>query len=222
MGCAVASSGDIARIKGSCSLFSSCNLPRMYFCLSFSGVEFIWQFYHRACPLSRHSHPQRRCSRTNSQPAPSQRSQVPARVNPVAEQAGHSFQLVFRISRPFVPAHRFPPTILPHSPLIRVASYDSAPHFVHRATGFGLLLIPYPSASPFCGCTPRLHPSVSLRECRRCSLDWLLRRSQRDQSCTDDDERSHAPQNSALVRLLEYHHRHNSGVSETRPCREGD
>ena len=64
--------------------------------------------------------------------------------------------------------------------------------------------------------------SVSLRERCRCSLDWLLRRSQRDQSCTDDDERSHAPQNSALVRLLEYHYRHNSGVSETRPCREGD
>jgi hypothetical protein len=64
--------------------------------------------------------------------------------------------------------------------------------------------------------------SASLRERCRCSLDWLLRRSQRDQCCTDDDERSHSPQNSALVRLLEYHHRHNSGVSETRPCREGD
>jgi hypothetical protein len=54
MGCAVASSGDIARIKGSCSLFSSCNLRRMYFCLSVSAVEFMRQFYHWACPLSGH------------------------------------------------------------------------------------------------------------------------------------------------------------------------
>ncbi len=54
MGCAVASSGDIARIKGSCSLFSSCNLRRMYFCLSVSGEEFMRQFYHWACPLSGH------------------------------------------------------------------------------------------------------------------------------------------------------------------------
>jgi hypothetical protein len=54
MGCAVASSGDIARIKGSCSMFSSCNLRRMYFCLSVSGAEFMRQFYHWACPLSGH------------------------------------------------------------------------------------------------------------------------------------------------------------------------
>jgi hypothetical protein len=83
----------------------------------------------------------RRCPRTNSQPAPSQRSQVPARANPVAEQAGHSFQSVFRISRTFLPAHRFPSTILPHSPSIRVALYDGAPQCVHRATGFGLSLM---------------------------------------------------------------------------------
>jgi hypothetical protein len=141
MGCAVASSGDIARIKGSCSLFNSCNLPRMYFCLSVSGMEFMRLFYHRAFPPSGHSHLQRRCPRTNSQPAPSQRSHVPARVNPVAEQAGHSFQSAFRISRRFVPAHRFPPTILPHSELITVALYDAAPQWVHLATGVGLLLM---------------------------------------------------------------------------------
>jgi hypothetical protein len=84
---------------------------------------------------------QRLCARTNSQPAPSQRSQVPARTNPVAEQAEHSFQSLFRIARPFVPAHRFPPTILPHSSLTSVASYDGALQCVHLATGVGLLVI---------------------------------------------------------------------------------
>jgi len=78
------------------------------------------------------------------QPAPSQRSQVPARTNPVAEQAGHSFQSAFRISRPVVPAHRFSPIILPHSLLISAALYDGAPQWVHLAAGVGLLAIPYP------------------------------------------------------------------------------
>ena len=174
MGCAVASSGDIARIKGSCSLFSSCNLRRMYFCLSVSAVEFMRQFYHRACQLSGHkavfthaamplclalpdvllslpcrsilpvirvpasSGRQRRCPRTNSQPTPSHCPQLAELVHPVPEQAGHSSQSVSCIVLPFVPAHRFPPTILPHFPLIRVALYDGAPQFVHLATGFGL------------------------------------------------------------------------------------
>jgi hypothetical protein len=81
---------------------------------------------------------QRLCVRTNSQPTPSQRSQVPALVNPVTEQVGHSFQSVFRIVRPFLPTHRFPLTIRPHSPLMRVALCEGVPQFVHRATGFGL------------------------------------------------------------------------------------
>jgi hypothetical protein len=63
---------------------------------------------------------------------------VPALVNPVTEQVGHSFQSVFRIVRPFLPTHRFPLTIRPHSPLMRVALCEGVPQFVHRATGFGL------------------------------------------------------------------------------------
>jgi len=82
------------------------------------------------------------------QPAPSQRSQVPALVNPAAEQAGHSFQSAFRISRPFVPAHRFSPIILPHSLLISAALYDGAAQWVHLATGVGLWLMRSPQTGP--------------------------------------------------------------------------
>jgi hypothetical protein len=72
---------------------------------------------------------------------------VPALVNPVAEQTGHSFQSAFRISRPFVPTHRFSPTILPHSASISAALYDGAPQSVHRATGVGLLLMRSPRST---------------------------------------------------------------------------
>src|ERR1700690_2879713 len=63
--------------------------------------------------------------------------------------------------------------------------------------------------------------SASLRTRCRCPLH-RVRRSHRDQGYTDDDQHSHAPQVSAIATLRECRHRHNSGVSETRPCCEGD
>jgi len=111
-------------------------------------MPFVWR-----CVALR----QRLCARTNSQPTPSQRLQLPVGVNPVAEHAVHSFQSVFRISRTFVPAHRSPPTSLPHSPSTSAASYDSAPQFVQLATGFGLLFI----RSPFDRVNTRGGPALT-------------------------------------------------------------
>src|SRR5438477_5224789 len=53
-------------------------------------------------------------------------------------------------------------------------------------------------------------------------LDWLFRRSQRDQGYTDDNEGSHAQQFSAWDQIAECLHSHNASVGKARPRGEGN
>jgi hypothetical protein len=45
---------------------------------------------------------------------------------------------------------------------------------------------------------------------------------QRDQGCTDDNQRNRSQQFFALDHSLICLHRHNNGVNETRSCGEGE
>src|SRR5437899_6166898 len=65
--------------------------------------------------------------------------------------------------------------------------------------------------------------SANLRTGRGWPLAWLLRRGQRDQGYTDDNEPGHgAQQTSAFARNMNCQHGHNHAVSEARPRCKGD
>jgi hypothetical protein len=63
---------------------------------------------------------------------------------------------------------------------------------------------------------------LRLRHYRRCPLDWLLCRSQRDERYTDDCEHDHSHQFSAFDHIPVFLRCHHSGMRKIRPSGESD
>jgi hypothetical protein len=76
-------------------------------------------------------------SRTHSQPVPSHCPHGFSFRVPVARQAGQASQSSLFAALPMTPVQRLPAMTWEHCPLIISAEYDTAPHRVQMATGWG-------------------------------------------------------------------------------------